>query len=1450
MKKLLSLVIAFSIIIGIIPVVSFADAPGEITFTYNPYNWKTEKTIAHRQTYLWYTNSTDGADKFWNENTTTMWYDGGTSVIQPIGDRSGLSQEYKATGKNILATFTINKSADIYIACIENAVNTPEWLYEEGYKPAYDNSGNKMRIYSSNGEYFNTWKKTVMVSDEPLEINFYSVGGNTRTPCPILIDWKDNPENPSVVENSSYVYKGKSGDDGDSNIYTYIFSKILNPADGADYGVDANGKWYSLVKDPQDKTAYKKALSSGQFGIGLADPDGFLGDSYTVTPQIRFNGNILSSGTSKTIYKDIPETDVWQSEGSLEWPEEKSYTPTQSYNDKYVRFLPLDNYTSNQNPPDFLWRSIPESVSYDLIVCSDEKLTQLEYAKFDIPYHFYNFSYSFEPGIYYWAVRYKTENGTYSKWTEPRRFLIKDNASKVYIEDSSAIIDKVKSLKSPIYYNPEEIAPILETSEGQKFYKELVTKVDGYKNQTIDTSIKYVHGDGGTGLNNRFWNEVINRSVNPAINMALLYAIDKDEDTLKLLTDRVRCITEFDYPQFDSNTDTYTAQTARGLAICYDTVKDELSEELKSKVVDTVKLLVKKATDNLLKGRGLSQWETHPSASHEWKVGEYLIYAAILVGDEIESYDRLVGFLLPLYLNLGSAHTIEDGTYQGGIGYLRYTELRGILLDMDKWGVANLLDKPELKNSVNQYLYLWPTNEVGPFGDESYHKPDSYAVSYLKLHSGLYNDSYAKWMYNEIGTNASTTLNNLYYSDSEVAPKPPVNLPKSKYFPDGGFAGLHSDLLDKNRISLYFRSSWWGSYNHSHADQNSFVINAYGESLAIDSGFYPYFESPHHANYTRQTHAHNAITVDGKGQPTKDISAEGKITSFINHSYFDLVSGDASKAYKEERNTSPATLKGAKRDIIYLRPDTFIVIDDLEALDNTSSTFEFWLNAEEDITLGEDKKSALIKKGDARLLANVVYPKVTGEKLTGYCGIDGKEWPKEVDYDATNTPDKNQRNQQRVYFKTDKVNKTKMVTTLDVYKNGESSKNIITEDKGNGILKLTVSDGSIVYINTGDLDEVTVDGITFEGTAVVLKNNSYMLVNGTYLYENGVKIIESKEPVSVALGNGEIYISSIESDANVKVYAPSVNEIKLIDYDETLDLEENQTINGVLYNIYGDYINFNLYNGSYAFVCDSDSSLKSVSLSTTENGSNAVLLNDIEPGVFEYDFMYEDATCFNHTIIAETNQLGAKVEIKNATEAHPVATVKVTSLNGNTSTYTFNYKSISTYTKQAATGTVYTAYNNAMKTELMKAVVNSGYGYVYNGSTQKSVAVLKFPISALKNATEGIYLSMRNIQDGTDASLTFNIYSLTGSTTSTDYDEVIAMKDKLLGSASVKGSNPGSYIVKLDKDIIQGAIDDDNSTNDTITIIVENATQLPDYKSNMIFCTFNNNTYPLRLLYK
>ena len=115
---------------------------------------------------------------------------------------------------------------------------------------------------------------------------------------------------------------------------------------------------------------------------------------------------------------------------------------------------------------------------------------------------------------------------------------------------------------------------------------------------------------------------------------------------------------------------------------------------------------------------------------------------------------------------------------------------------------------------------------------------------------------------------------------------------------DIGWVAVHSALRDAdNDVWVLFKSSRFGSFSHSHADQNTFQLYAYGRALAIDSGYYPSYGTPHDNLWTRQTQAHNGILVNGRGQPAHMWEASGQVESFERHGIITLIRGQAGGAY-------------------------------------------------------------------------------------------------------------------------------------------------------------------------------------------------------------------------------------------------------------------------------------------------------------------------------------------------------------------------------------------------------------------------------------------------------------------------------------------------------------------------------------------------------------------------
>jgi hypothetical protein len=113
------------------------------------------------------------------------------------------------------------------------------------------------------------------------------------------------------------------------------------------------------------------------------------------------------------------------------------------------------------------------------------------------------------------------------------------------------------------------------------------------------------------------------------------------------------------------------------------------------------------------------------------------------------------------------------------------------------------------------------------------------------------------------GNYRNTPIGFLYFPDTKTAPTVP-DLAKSQLFPDFGWASFRTSW-DKNATMLAVKSGH--TWNHSHADANSFIIYHKGDVIIKDAGNCSY-PNPEYGQYFFQSQAHNVVLFNGEGQST------------------------------------------------------------------------------------------------------------------------------------------------------------------------------------------------------------------------------------------------------------------------------------------------------------------------------------------------------------------------------------------------------------------------------------------------------------------------------------------------------------------------------------------------------------------------------------------------------
>lgn len=353
-------------------------------------------------------------------------------------------------------------------------------------------------------------------------------------------------------------------------------------------------------------------------------------------------------------------------------------------------------------------------------------------------------------------------------------------------------------------------------------------------------------------------------------------------------------------------------------------------------------------------------------------LGKFIGALTIVLG-ELPEARALLEPALQIYLAHLSPWGGDDGGYANGSSYVLW-DTGGSLLAWDL--IDRVLGIPVYQKAWVAHLprfvayNLPPGTPAGVFGDGAEIARNEEWARFGKAIMSRYETPLARWyekqLFGEDTARLDILLSPRHTGNSGLWPDGEAN---SASFANVGWAALHSSLPDRSRVSVYFKSSPYGSLNHSHADQNGFLLYAHGKVLAMDSGYYDSYNSPHWRNWYKQTKAHNAITFDGgKGQSlgadglgTTQFS--GRITQFVTSADYDIVTGDASAAYAGQ-------LSMAKRTLVFIRPATLVVIDQLQ-----SATPRQWeWNLHTTAPLVANAEGYKLDLGDAEMCTEVLAP--------------------------------------------------------------------------------------------------------------------------------------------------------------------------------------------------------------------------------------------------------------------------------------------------------------------------------------------------------------------------------------------------------------------------------------------------------------------------------------------
>lgn len=286
---------------------------------------------------------------------------------------------------------------------------------------------------------------------------------------------------------------------------------------------------------------------------------------------------------------------------------------------------------------------------------------------------------------------------------------------------------------------------------------------------------------------------------------------------------------------------------------------------------------------------------------------------------------------------------------------------------------ASLPDVPQLKDLSSFFAYVsYPRTGILyniNFGDS--HKNVAAESSLMLLYALGIQDKNMLWYISQVesgqhrdGYFLNRPMGFLYTPSLKSAPEVP-DLKQSQLFADFGWATMRNSWKkDATMLAVKSGHTW----NHSHADANSFILFHKGVDIIKDAGncWYP---NPAYRNYFFQSQAHNVVLFNGQGQSREQQYHGSTLRGYLHH----LLDGGNVK-YVLANGTGPVSDHFSRNFRHFLWMDNVVyIIDDLKT--HESGEFEWlwhpggeWKKRGADVTITSGESSVVVRPLYPRLL--------------------------------------------------------------------------------------------------------------------------------------------------------------------------------------------------------------------------------------------------------------------------------------------------------------------------------------------------------------------------------------------------------------------------------------------------------------------------------------------------
>jgi len=655
----------------------------------------------------------------------------------------------------------------------------------------------------------------------------------------------------------------------------------------------------------------------------------------------------------------------------------------QSTDPLVVQPNPGNSQVQAQNPPAFTWARYPTGpASYDIEItpAGGAPVTATVDRNWYLP------TQALAMGSYTWRVR---PTGT-SIWSDARAFSITSKSTTFEVPDNATlrarITGKARPRSLPASFTEYTTWSTTKKNDLDPYASRIINEVklqmgalpdlsDARWPIVISSPLTAQMAAQQTDVRNR-----INEASRQLEAAAILWRLKKDPMYLNEAFKRGDQMASLNPagPTSYANQDQATRQIALSLVKAVDLLGGDIDADRKAKWLNIVTVRANEMYGNLAGDNG--RLDQYPFDSHGNTCMVYMALISTLALGDIPDAQKWFDFVFRAYINTPTPWSGPEGGYANGTAYGEYAAGYMVALwdPMVQATGINMYAKPWTLGFVDFATeFVPPGATVHAFGDGSETKPDPRV--FRAFANRMVSPRAAWYVANLPGLEDSLSVIQAPYPmpvAGTLTKAPPSN---SAYYPSTGWVAMHSDIGTTSRTSFFFKSSPYGSFNHSHGDQNGLLLSVAGQPLLVKAGYYDWYGSPLWSDWYHQTKSQNAVTFDGgKGQDVsgyrEQLQHNGKITSFSAQANYDFAEGDATPAYAGQ-------LTMARRQIWYVHgQDAMVVRDKLSA--TVPHTYEFNVHAPVAMTIENPSSVQIAINGKSVCLldlnGNAPFAKWTG----------------------------------------------------------------------------------------------------------------------------------------------------------------------------------------------------------------------------------------------------------------------------------------------------------------------------------------------------------------------------------------------------------------------------------------------------------------------------------------